>query len=301
VNALDRLVDEGFVAPAVPLGALTTYKLGGPARYFHEATSREGLQRVVRASVEAGVPVLVLGRGSNLVVSERGFDGLVLRLSGAFGAIEFDGEDIVAGGAVHLPSLARSAVRAGRLGLEFYVGIPGSVGGAVRQNAGCHGQETADHLLAAEILEVAGGQIEFHPTEALDLGYRHSSITAGQVVLGARFRTIAGDRLQGEARLREITRWRKSHQPGGTLNAGSVFKNPPGDAAGRIIDELGLKGLTVGGAAVSERHANFFVASDRATPSDLHRLVIEVRRRVRQATGIDLEPEIVFVGEFEDR
>lgn len=300
MNALDRLVDEGLVSAQVQLGALTTYKLGGPARYFHEATSRKDLGRVVLARAEAGVPVLVLGRGSNLVVSERGFDGLVLRLAGAFAGIEFVGEEIIAGGAVHLPTLARSAVRDGRLGLEFYVGIPGSVGGAVRQNAGCHGQETADHLVEAEILELSDGSVAFRATAALDLGYRRSNLTSDQVVLGARFRTSAGDPRAGETRLREITRWRKIHQPGGTLNAGSVFKNPPGDAAGRIIDALGLKGLTVGGASVSERHANFFVASADATPSDLHRLVAEVRRRVRDATGIELEPEIVFVGDFED-
>jgi UDP-N-acetylmuramate dehydrogenase len=300
VNGLDRLVEEGLVTAAVELGALTTYKLGGPARYFHEAKTREGLAAVARARIEAGLPVLVLGRGSNLVISERGFDGLVVRLSGVFGAIEFDGEDIIAGGAVHLPALARAAVRAGRLGLEFFVGIPGSVGGAVRQNAGCHGQETVDHLLEAEILDLSSGSIATHPAAGLDLSYRHSNVRSDQVVLGARFHTSAGDPHVGEARLREITRWRKAHQPGGTLNAGSVFKNPPGDAAGRIIDALGLKGLTVGGASVSERHANFFVASARATPSDLHRLVAEVRRRVREATGIDLEPEIVFVGDFED-
>jgi UDP-N-acetylmuramate dehydrogenase len=300
MNALDRLVDEGLVSAGVQLGALTTYKLGGPARYFHEATSREGLARVVQARVEARVPVLVLGRGSNLVVSERGFGGLVLRLAGAFAGIEFEEAEIFAGGAVHLPILARSAVRAGRLGLEFYVGIPGSVGGAVRQNAGCHGQETADHLVEVEILELGDGAIAFRPTADLGLGYRRSNIKSDQVVLGARFRTTAGDARVGEARLREITRWRKIHQPGGTLNAGSVFKNPPGDAAGRIIDVLGLKGLTVGGASVSERHANFFVASAQATPSDLHRLVGEVQRRVRDATGIELEPEIVFVGDFED-
>lgn len=300
MNALDRLVDEGLVSPAVQLGALTTYKLGGPARYFYQATSRDGLLLVAGAWVEAGIPVLVLGRGSNLVVSERGFDGLVLRLAGGFAAIDFGEKDLTAGGAVHLPTLARSAVRAGRLGLEFYVGIPGSVGGAVRQNAGCHGQETSDHLLEAEILELGSGAIVLRPTDTLDLGYRRSNVTGGEVVLGARFRTTAGEPREGEARLREITRWRKAHQPGGTLNAGSVFKNPPGDAAGRIIDVLGLKGLTVGGASVSDRHANFFVASAQATPSDLHRLVVEVSRRVREATGIELEPEIVFVGEFED-
>jgi UDP-N-acetylmuramate dehydrogenase len=247
------------------------------------------------------VPVAVLGRGSNLVVSSRGFAGLVVRPSGSFAswAIGEDGT-VAAGAAVPLPLLARRTAEAGRGGLEFYAGIPGSVGGAVCMNAGCHGSDTAEWLIVARVADVATGVIGERTPADLEMSYRHSAIGPREVVLGAVFRTVVRPRAEAEGRIREVTRWRREHQPGGTLNAGSVFKNPPGDSAGRIIDSLGLKGHRIGGAAVSERHANFFEADRDASPEDVRRLVTEVRARVRDATGIVLEPEIRFLGEFDD-
>lgn len=299
MSALADLVGAGVVDEHVELARLTTYKLGGPARWFAEVGSAELLERVASAARDDGVPVLVLGRGSNLVVSDLGFDGLVIRLGAEFGEIEHAEAWTRAGGAVPLPMLARSCVKEGRLGLEFFVGIPGTVGGAVRQNAGCHGSETAEWLIDADVLSIGTGARSARTPSDLSLAYRHSALADDDVVLSARFRFEAGDRPEGERRMRAVTRWRKDHQPGGTLNAGSVFKNPPGDAAGRIIDSLGLKGFTVGGARVSDRHANFFEAGPEATAADVHRLVGEVRRRVREETGIDLSPEIRFVGRFD--
>jgi UDP-N-acetylmuramate dehydrogenase len=299
VSPWEELERAGVVRAAVPLAALTTYKLGGPARWLAEVDDEAQLEAVAEALRREPLPVLVLGRGSNVVVSDSGFPGLVLRLGGSFAEVQVAGELVRAGGAVPLPKLARSAVAAGRLGLEFYVGIPGSVGGAVRQNAGCFGSETKDVLVTAAVLDLTDGTRTSKGPGELQLSYRHSNLAAGEVVLQAIFRTRAGDRGEGEERMREITRWRREHQPGGTLNAGSVFKNPPGDAAGRIIDQLGLKGLRVGGAAVSEKHANFFVASAGTPAADVWKLVQEVRRRVAEATGIVLEPEIQFVGDFD--
>lgn len=184
--------------------------------------------------------------------------------------------------------------------MEFFVGIPGTVGGAVRQNAGCHGSETADRLLWADVLDMREGSVFRRTAADLDLGYRRSNIAAADVVLAAAFSFRPGPPEEGERLMREITRWRREHQPGGTLNAGSVFKNPPGDAAGRIIDAAGLKGFRVGAVSVSLRHANFFVADDGATASDLYRLIQEVRQRVLALTGIALEPEICLVGDFEE-
>jgi UDP-N-acetylmuramate dehydrogenase len=282
----------------VPIGPLTTYKLGGPASYYAEVSSFEVLDAVLDAWRTSGVPLLVLGRGSNLVVADDGIDALVLRLAGQFNDIAHEPAAVVAGAAVRLPQLARSAVAVGRLGLEFYVGIPGSVGGAVRQNAGGHGRETKDVLIDARVLDAREGTVSTIPVSGLDLSYRHSAIAAHEVVLDARFSFEPGDPAEGDARIRQITRWRREHQPGGTYNAGSVFKNPPGDSAGRIIDDLGLKGFSVGDVAVSELHANFFVAGKGATASDLYRLVTEVQRTVAEQTGVELEAEIQFEGAF---
>ncbi len=282
----------------VSLAGLTTYKLGGPAAWFADVSDKAELESVGEAAVADRVPVFVLGRGSNVVVSDRGFPGLVLRLSGEFAHIEHTPESIVAGGAVPLPVLARSAVSEGRLGLEFFVGIPGSVGGAVRQNAGCHGSETKDVLVSADVFDLDSASWSVSDPTDLEMAYRHSSVRPRQVVAMARFRFTPGSPEEGEAKLREITRWRRDNQPGGTFNAGSVFKNPPGDSAGRIIDSIGLKGFAVGETRVSPRHANFFESGPGATAADLHRLVVEVRQRVAEATGVMLEPEILFIGEF---
>ncbi len=290
-----------LIQRSVRLADYTTYKLGGPARWYAEVGTREDLQAVATAIASSPVAVLILGRGSNLVVSDTGFDGLALRLGGDFSRIEFHDDSIVAGAGVHLPLLARSAANAGRLGLEFFVGIPGSVGGAVRQNAGCHGSETVEWLQTAEVLDLTTALFSNRDSDELDLGYRHSNLAAHELVTGAVFAFEFGEPSTGQTRIREVTRWRRENQPGGTINAGSVFKNPPGDHAGRIIESLGLKGFSIGGVSVSERHANFFVASSDATSSDLYELVRSVRKRVREETGVELEPELVFAGTFEER
>lgn len=286
----------GLVRTDVAIGPLTTYKLGGPARFYAEVASRDELELVLAAWRPTGLRMLVLGRGSNLVVHEDGIDALVVRLGGEFGEVVLEDKTILAGAAVRLPQLARAAVAAGRLGLEFYVGIPGSVGGAVRQNAGGHGRETSEVLVDIGMLDASTGEVGRRRASELDLGYRHSAVRPHEVVLDARFSFELGERAAGEALMREITRWRKEHQPGGTLNAGSVFKNPPGDSAGRIIDEVGLKGTRVGGVSVSHKHANFFVADTDATGSDLFRLTEHVRDEVLARTGVELEREIQFEG-----
>jgi UDP-N-acetylmuramate dehydrogenase len=292
------LIEAGIVHEDVTIGALTTYKLGGPARLFAEPGGRGDLQRVLDRWRDSDMELLILGRGSNVVVSDAGFDGLVLRLTGAFAEIAIMDDHVTAGAAVSLPILARTASKAGLSGLEFYVGIPGSVGGAVAMNAGCFGTETADVMTSADILDVASGVVRTATPRDLDMGYRSTTLDSASLVLGATFGARAGDPKVSEERMREITRWRRENQPGGTLNAGSVFKNPVDDAAGRIIDATGLKGFGVGAVRVSERHANFFVAEQGASADDIWRLVTEVQARVFEATGIRLEPEVRFAGSF---
>jgi len=296
VTGLDRLIEAGVVRRDVPLGPLTTYKAGGPAAYFADVRSLADVTMLLESGLTTSLPILALGRGSNLVVADAGFEGMVVRLGGDFSTARVTGLEVEAGGAHPLPKLARLAVDEGLLGLEFFVGVPGSVGGAVRQNAGCFGLETKDRLVVATIADLATGETADRGAGELDLAYRHSNVSPSQLVLSARFSGRRGDPAEGKAKMREITRWRKEHQPGGTFNAGSVFKNPPDMAAGELIDRLGLKGTKVGGVSVSEKHANFFVAGPDATSADIRRLVELVKDTVFEATGTMLEPEIQFVG-----
>lgn len=292
------MIGHASVRRNVELGPLTTYKVGGPARFFAEPDGLEELRSVLEGTLEE-TPIVVLGRGSNVVISDEGFPGLVIRLGRGFGAIDVSPVgDVIAGAGTALPVLARTAARAGRGGLEFYVGIPGSVGGAVRMNAGGHGTDTAAVLTSTMILGVDSREVVSRHVADLGLGYRRSNLTDGDIVLQATFHTEAIDAGEAEATMREITRWRKEHQPGGTLNAGSVFKNPAGTSAGEIIDELGLKGHRLGPVSVSEVHANFLVAAKDATASDIFVFVQQLRSIVHRRAGIDLEPEIRFIGPF---
>ena len=287
----------------VAVADLTTYHVGGPVAVLARVGTPAELAALADALAADGVPpLLVVGRGSNLLVADAGFAGLGLLLDGSFEALDLDAGPglVTAGAAVALPVLARRAAAAGRTGLEFFVGIPGSVGGAVRMNAGGHGRETADVLAQAEVADLGGGgRPEVRPLAALGLGYRCSALGPTEVVTGASFRVVPGDPAAAEEEVAAIVRWRREHQPGGA-NAGSVFANPTGDSAGRIIDSLGLKGLRVGGAVVSPKHANFFQAEPGARADDVRRLVFEVRRRVLEATGVTLVPELRMVGFTDD-
>jgi UDP-N-acetylmuramate dehydrogenase len=299
VSSLDTLPD--LISVDQPLEALTTYKLGGPARWYAEPGDIDELSAVLTVWRTTEVPLVVLGRGSNVLVADAGFDGLVIRPIGRFAEIVVaTSGTVTAGCAAPLPRLARAAVKEGRAGLEFFVGIPGSVGGAVRMNAGCHGSETKEWLVAARVIDVGTGELTERDPAGLDLSYRHSNLRDAEIVVAAHFRTVPGSAAAGERLMREIGRWRKEHQPGGTLNAGSVFKNPPGDSAGRIIDEAGLKGFAIGGAVISTRHANFIEAGPGASAGDVYELIRQTRERVAGACGVTLDPEVRFVGDFEE-
>jgi len=284
----------------VPFAGMGTYRLGGPMAVFVRAASAEDLGVIATVTREHRPRVLVFGRGSNLLVADEGFPGLGIQLGGEFETLTIDDHHVRAGGAVALPVLARRSAAAGRTGLEFYVGIPGSVGGAVRMNAGGHGRETSEVLVRAWTVDLMGnGEVAERRRAELDFEYRRSSIRRSEIVVRAEFRALVADPAQCEARIDEIVRWRRQHQPGGA-NAGSVFRNPPDESAGRLIEVAGLKGFSVGGAVVSEKHANFFQANEDATARDVYELVRTVRARVEDRFGIDLVPELQMVG-FEER
>jgi UDP-N-acetylmuramate dehydrogenase len=295
-DALDVQLRERVTRDA-PGGALTTYRCGGALAVVVRVDGEEQLARVAEVVAPSDVSVLVVGRGSNLLIADGGFAGVALLLGGDFERVDVDAEraTVVAGGAAALPVVARRASAAGVGRLEFFVGIPGSVGGAVKMNAGGHGAETRDVITGARVFDLDTGRGTDVPGAELGLGYRTSAVTDRQVVISAAFAGVTDDPAACAARLDEIVRWRRENQPGGQ-NAGSVFTNPPGDAAGRLIDVAGCKGLRIGGAVVSEKHANFFVADADATAADVYELVYEVRRRVADATGVVLEPELHLIG-----
>ncbi len=282
-----------------PLGPLSTYRVGGPARRFVEVRDAHELVRLAGALArDVGVgpdDVLVVGRGSNLLVSDRGVDALVIQLGPSFTAIVVDRTTVRAGGATSLPVLARRTVAAGLTGFEWAVGVPGSVGGAVRMNAGGHGADISASLVGVRVVDLATGEDVQMDVDALELGYRRSSLTRAQVVMHADLELARGDVVTGEAAMSEIVRWRREHQPGGQ-NAGSVFTNPPGESAGRLIELAGAKGLRIGSAQVSDKHANFIQADPGGAADDVAALMSEVRRRVLDHSGVDLHPETVMVG-----
>jgi UDP-N-acetylmuramate dehydrogenase len=302
--AIDALEAQlpGRVERDAPSAPLTTYRCGGPLAALVRIERVDDLDALAAVLVShPSVPVLAVGRGSNLLVSDRGFAGIGVGLGGAFERIDVDPARarVEAGSAAALPVLARQAAKAGIAGLEFFVGIPGSVGGALRMNAGGHGAQTRDVIVSARVLDLRDGQTRELTVDALGLGYRCSALGPGDLVVAAVFAGERDDPAACGRRIDEIVRWRREHQPGGQ-NAGSVFTNPPGDAAGRLIEACGLKGQRVGGVVVSEKHANFFVAEPGARADDVLALIRLVQARVASETGIRLEPELHLVGFTDD-
>jgi UDP-N-acetylmuramate dehydrogenase len=289
----------------VPLGPFTTYGVGGPAALLLEDCGPEDLALAGRAVAAGDVPVLVIGRGSNLLVADRGFPGLALTLGEFFTAIHPDDaihpEDgrrrVRAGGGLSLPILARRTAALGLRGLEWAVGVPGSVGGAVRMNAGGHGSDVKASLTKAWIWDLAGageGADEVGAAD-LDLGYRRSAVGPRQIVVAAEFVLTPGDRTEAEAEIAAVVKWRREHQPGGS-NAGSVFANPEGDSAGRLIDAAGMKGHRRGSAFVSPKHANFVQVDEGGSADDVRTLMDEVWTTVKDRFGIELHLENRLVG-----
>lgn len=281
--------------PDEPMGRWSTYRVGGPAALFVEAGSPDDLTSVARAHQASGLPVLVVGNGSNLLVADSGFVGVVIHLGDAFATVGIQGDAVEAGAAASLPVVARQTVAAGLTGFEWAVGVPGTIGGAVRMNAGGHGSDMASVLVGVHIVDLSSGQDGWVDAAELDLGYRHSSIGPSQVVTAARLSLRPGDPDRGSAELGEIVRWRRENQPGGP-NAGSVFTNPAGDSAGRLIDTAGGKGLRRGTAAVSDKHANFIQADPGGRADDVVAVMAAVRALVLDRTGIALVPETRLVG-----
>lgn len=288
---------SGEVRAGEPMASHTTLRVGGPAVALVRATAVEDLVGIAGVCAEADRPWLILGRGSNLLVADDGWPGVVVTLAAAFRGIARDGDGLVVGGAEPMPALAVRAEQEGLAGVAFGVAIPGTLGGAVRMNAGAHGGQLSDVLDWVEVVRLAHhGQRERMAAAALELGYRHSALPADAVAVRARLALQPAAAATLAADMNEVRRWRRAHQPLSEPSCGSVFANPPGDSAGRLIDTAGLKGYRVGGARVSERHANFIVVEQGARAGDVHRVLREAQRRVAEVHGVTLRPEVVLAG-----
>ena len=283
-----------------PLAPLTTYGVGGNGACVVKVSSSDhaiAVSEVLRR--HPGVEILVMGRGSNLLIADEGFDGVVVVMSPSSteNAVGVDGDIVEAGGAMLMPVLARRSVGAGRGGLEWCVGIPGTVGGAVRMNAGGHGADMASSVVDATVLSLRSGQIVRVSAEQLGFYFRGSALSNNHVVLSVRMRTSTQETSTGTAEINAVVSWRREHQPGGR-NAGSVFVNPgAGDeSAGALIDSAGLRGFTIGAVSVSDKHANFIQAAEGSTAADIAAVMAHVQSTVEEVHGIRIYSEVCLVG-----
>ncbi len=289
---------KGQVRQEEPMSAHTTFRIGGPAKIFVSPGSEEELKSLADLLRKKKIPWFILGKGSNVLVSDKGFDGVVIQIGKGLGNISARGNTLDADAGVLLSRIAKKALEAGLTGLEFAAGIPGTVGGAVVMNAGAYGSEMKDVLTKVRVL-TEEGSIKEISADRLELGYRTSSVLKnGWIVLGARFCLKQGDPKQIQARIEELAKLRRSKQPLEYPSAGSTFKRPEGFFAGKLIQDAGLKGFQVGGAQVSEKHSGFVINRDHATAQDVIQLCGQVSETVRKQFGVKLELEIKCLGEF---
>lgn len=280
-----------------PLAPLTSFRLGGPAAMYLEVESAEDLAAVGLAVGETGIPFVVIGKGSNLLVADEGFPGLAVRLGRTYRWAAREGSRIRAGGAMPLPALAGVALSHGLAGLEFGVAIPASVGGSVRMNAGAHGHSMDEVLESIEMFEVSSRATRSVPATEAGFGYRTSRLPDPGIILAATFSLRPEEASRIREEMESARAWRRATQPLAEPNCGSVFKNPRGDHAARLIEAVGGKELHVGAARVSEKHANFIIADAGSTARDVHALISKVRELVRERFDVTLETEVRLVGD----
>lgn len=292
---LDPPAVRGTLRRAVPLGPSTWLRVGGPARFLFQPADLEDL-RSFRRAINGAIAFFPMGVASNLLVRDGGIDAVVVRLGGELARIEIEGGTLVAGAGARDQRVAQEACRAGLSGLEFLIGIPGTIGGAVKMNAGAFGGETAERLLWAEILD-SEGRLDRLSRDELGLAYRKSALPVEAIVVRAAFALAEGDPTAIRARMDAIRAEREAAQPLGVATGGSTFKNPPGEKAWRLIEAAGCRGLRLGAAMVSEKHCNFLINTGGASAAELEGLGELVRERVRTHSGVTLEWEIVRVGD----
>jgi UDP-N-acetylmuramate dehydrogenase len=284
------------VRAGFPLAPLTTFRIGGAAALYLEAQEDADLFVAAGAVAATGIPWVVIGKGSNVLVGDGGFRGLVVRLGKPYRWAAREGHRLRGGGAMPLPAMAGVALAHSLAGLEFGVAIPASLGGAVRMNAGAHEHAMDEVVESIDVIRIPDGTRQVVAGTDAGFRYRHTGLPEGSVVTGATVALRAGRPAEIRELMDEARAWRRATQPLAEPNCGSVFKNPPGQHAARLVEEAGAKGLAMGGAVVSDKHANFIVARPGATAGDVRRLIEEVQRRVRDHFGVELETEVQYVG-----
>ena len=296
VEALERYVPRDNIHLQEPMAGHTTFRIGGPADCFVQLEDEEQLRKVRRYLGLAGVPFFVLGNGSNLLVDDAGYRGVVLQIGQKMSDISVQGCHIIAKAGATLRQVAAAALEHGLAGFEFASGIPGTVGGGVVMNAGAYGGEMKQVVTQVRVLG-SGGEILTLDREAMEFGYRSSVIKNRRfTVLTVTLELACGDKKEIQARVEELARRRREKQPLEYPSAGSTFKRPEGYFAGKLIMEAGLKGYSVGGARVSEKHCGFLVNTGDASAADVAALIREVQERVKDKTGVSLEREVVYLG-----
>ena len=278
-----------------PLSDYTSWRTGGPADYLFIPADLDDLSQFLK-HVPKAMPVTWLGLGSNTLVRDRGIEGVVIITQGALAKMAQTAPDLIrAEAGVSAAQLARHSARLGTTGLEFMAGIPGTVGGALAMNAGWFGGETWRFVKAVETID-RNGEIKVRPAEDFQVGYRHVAKAVDEWFVAGHFRLQPGDKDQALNQIRDMLERRNLSQPTGTANCGSVFRNPPNQFAGRLIEECGLKGINLGGALVSTKHANFIINENGATSADIEKLIKQVRGIVEEKTGVELIPEVCIIG-----
>ena len=301
LNKLINILGDENVFENEPMSMHTTFRIGGPARYFAIVNSEEDLIKTIKLVREENQEYFVLGNGSNILVSDKGFDGVVLQLSGEFDTIHLSGNNIIAGSGLLLSQVAKTALDNSLAGLEFASGIPGTIGGAIVMNAGAYGSEMKDVVKAVRILwlEVDEPTIETLTLDDLKLSYRHSILKERKgIVLDVKLTLKPGSKEEIKSIMDDLASKRREKQPLEYPSAGSTFKRPEGYFAAKLIEDSGLKGYKVGTAMVSDKHAGFVVNTGGAKAVEVKQVMDHVVHIVNQSTGITLEPEVILLGDF---
>ena len=297
LDKLQSLVQRAVLVDE-PMSKHTTWKIGGPADYYVRPSSKAELAALLKLIHQEGLPFIVIGNGSNLLVGDKGIRGVVIKMSGSYSRRIWREEGVEAQAGAMLPTLAIEAAERAFCGMEFAAGIPGSIGGAVRMNAGAYGNNIGDDVTQVEAI-VYNGTIKIISAEDLSFAYRESNLfDLEAIVSSVTLRLPSGNREQSLEKIQELLRLRSLKQPLEFPSCGSVFRNPANDHAGRLVEIAGLRGMQIGGAAVSKKHGNFIVNVGGARARDVRALIADVQKRVEDFSGIHLEPEVKFVGEF---
>ena len=297
-SGLEQILGKDAVLTDEPMKSHTTFRIGGPADYFVTPETEEQMSELLAFCRREHLPYEILGNGSNLLVSDSGYRGVVISMSKYWGSCEINGNKIYAEAGVYLSRIAKRAAEASLTGFEFAAGIPGTLGGALVMNAGAYGGEMKQVVVSARVMDPDGKVLEL-TGEELEFDYRTSCIARKHyLVLGGVIELQKGDPEEIQARMSEISLQRRTKQPLEYPSAGSTFKRPPGNFAGKLIDEAGLRGFQVGGAQVAEKHCGFVINKDHATAADVKKLCQEVSARVKERSGVDLEMEVRILGEI---